>query len=361
MFWSVISIIGLIVLIALRAMPTTDLASLVTLPIRAASAAQSQQIYGFSTTLDNLTPAQLNAKLSGMKATGANWVRFDVGWDVVQPNGPGTYDWSADDAVFAAISAHGMNAVGVIDFTPAWDRIPNCSSKMCPPENVQPYANFAAAAAQRYSAYGVHDWEIWNEPNIYYRFKPATNPKLYAQMLKAAYIGIKGVEPNDTVIAGGTAPSETDASNLKPADFISALYQYGDKGYFDAVAAHPYTYPNSPAAGLPDAWGQMTDMHNVMAANGDGNKQIWITEFGAPTNGPNVAGDHVSEAEQAQILSDAIRIWKTYSWAGPFFYYDYQDSGTSTLNSENFYGLLRADGSQKPAYGVWVKAISDSN
>jgi polysaccharide biosynthesis protein PslG len=361
--WSFVSVIALIILITLRSMPSSDLASLVTLPLHAAGITTNQPVYGFSTSLDKLTPAQLDAKLNGMQATGTKWVRFDMGWNVVQPTDSGTYNWSTYDAIVTAIHNRGMNAVGVIDFTPSWARQSNCPpSTMCPPAPayVQDYANFATAAAQRYAPYGVHDWEIWNEPNIYYRFRPATDPALYSMMLKASYTGIKAAEPSDTVIVGGTAPSETDASNLKPADFIAALYRDGDKGYFDAIAAHPYTYPNSPAAGLPDAWGQMTDMHNVMAANGDGNKQIWITEFGSPTNGPNVANDHVSEASQAQILADALRIWKTYSWSGPFFYYDYQDAGTGTWNSENFYGLVRADGSHKPSYDIWTKAVSQN-
>ena len=357
--WTLISIIGLIVLIAVRAMPTSDLASLISLPLHAAGNENSD--YGFSTSLDSLTPDQLNAKLNGMQATGAKWVRFDVSWDVVQPNNAGSYNWATYDNVFSAIQSHGMNAVGVIDFTPGWARESQCaSSKFCPPQNVAEFGNFAAAAAARYAPYGVHDWEIWNEANIAFRFDPAPNPALYTQMLKASYTDIKGAEPSDTVIVGGTAPAGNDADHVEPATFLSDIYANGGKGYFDAVAAHPYDYPNSPADGLPDAWGQMSDMHNVMAQNGDGNKLIWVTEFGSPTNGPNIQNDHVTEAQQAQILSDALRLWKTYSWAGPFFYYDYQDSGTSVDQSENFFGLLRADGSQKPAYGVWVKAISQN-
>lgn len=357
--WSFVSVIGLIVLIALKTMPTSDLASLITLPLHAAGS--GNQTYGFSTSLDSLTPQELDAKLTGIQATGAKSVRFDVSWADVQPNGPTTYNWSTYDSIFSAIHNHGMTAVGVIDFTPTWAREAQCvTSKFCPPQNPSAFGQFAAAAAARYASYGATDWEIWNEANISFRFDPAPNPALYAQMLKASYTDIKAVEPSDTVIVGGTAPSETDTTNLKPADFLADLYQNGAKGYFDAVAAHPYDYPNSPAAGLPDAWGQMTDMHNVMAQNGDGNKLIWVTEFGSPTNGPNVLNDHVTEAQQAQILTDALRLWKTYTWAGPFYYYDYQDSGTSTSQSENFFGLIRADGTHKPSYDVWVKGISEN-
>jgi exo-beta-1,3-glucanase (GH17 family) len=139
------------------------------------------------------------------------------------------------------------------------------------------------------------------------------------------------------------------------------MYNAGAGGYFDAISAHPYTYPVTPAQSAPtDAWGQLVGMHNTMAAHGDGNKQIWITEFGAPTNGPNIAGDHVSEAVQAQIATEAVTLFRKWNWSGPFFWYDYQDDGTSTADSQNFFGLVRADGSFKPAYYAYKAAI-DAN
>jgi hypothetical protein len=356
MAWRIVGAIAIVGAMVLHSAPVTELSSLFSAATNAASG--PTDAYGFSTSLDTLSDSALATKLDAMKATGANWVRFDVSWDTVQAGGPDSYDWSAYDRVFAAIQSRGMTPVGVIDFVPTWARTPGCTdSKMCPPADPNAYGQFAAQVANRYAQDGAHYWEIWNEPNISYRFHPAANAATYVPMLKAAYTDIKAVQANDTVISGGTAPSETDSSNMSPVDWMKALYADGAKGYFDAVAAHPYTYPYSPADNLPDAWGQMTTMHQIMADNGDGAKRIWVTEFGAPTNGPDQAADHVTEAQQAQILTDAIRIFKSYSWSGPFMWYDYQDSGTSTWDSENFYGLVRADGSHKPSYTAWVDAI----
>jgi exo-beta-1,3-glucanase (GH17 family) len=101
----------------------------------------------------------------------------------------------------------------------------------------------------------------------------------------------------------------------------------------------------------------MVAEHALMAAHGDGKKQIWITEFGAPTNGPDSA-NYVSESDQAQIATDSVNLFKSYSWAGPMFWYNYTDTGTSTSTNENFFGLVRSDGSQKPAYAAFEQAIS---
>ncbi len=97
-------------------------------------------------------------------------------------------------------------------------------------------------------------------------------------------------------------------------------------------------------------------MRSVMQANGDGAKKIWGTEFGAPTNGPN----GVTEASQAQAITKAYALWKSYDWAGPLFTYQGRDYGTDPSNRENFFGLLRHDFSQKPAYAAYRNAVDAS-
>ena len=95
-----------------------------------------------------------------------------------------------------------------------------------------------------------------------------------------------------------------------------------------------------------------------MVANGDASKKIWITEFGTPTNGPD-PNWYVSEASQTQMMIDAFTLYRTYPWAGPFFWYTFEDGSTSTSSNENFFGLVRADGSEKPAYTTLKTIISE--
>jgi hypothetical protein len=336
-----------------------DLASL--LPHGGAKAAATGASgYGFATSLVGLSPTELNRKLDGIKATGATWVRFDLSWDAVQHASAASYNWAPTDAVAQAAAVRGLKVVMIVDFVPPWARPAGCTnSQMCGPADPAAYGRFAAVAAAHYRAYGVENWEIWNEPNISYRFHPAANPSLYVAMLKASYAAIKQADPNATVIAASTAPAATEHGDMRPDDFIQAMYDDGAAGSFDALSVHPYTYPETPAQSNPaDAWGQMQSIRDMMVAHGDGAKKIWITEFGAPTAGPNEAGDHVSEAVQAQSVTEAISIFRSYTWSGPFFWYDYRDSGGSALNSENFYGLVRADGTFKPSYRAFEQAVA---
>jgi hypothetical protein len=321
--------------------------------------------------LGSLSDDALNSELSDIKSIGVSWVRFDLDWSNIGAQGPGQYDWSDYDRVVSAINAHGLHSLAILDFTPGWAQSSVCSgSKMCEPANASEYGTFAAAAAAHYAPSGVRDWEIWNEPNNSAFFQPAADPVAYTSLLRAAYTAIKGVEPNATVLTGGLAPADDSGGNMSPPDFVNGMYNAGADGYFDALADHPYTWPYSPAYYLPgNAWDQMITIRNIMVAHGDGGKKIWITEYGAPTGGPGATAssgmttaeggdDHVTDALQAQMVTDAVHGATSYPWIGGFFWYSYIDQGTDSSTVENFFGLLNPDGSRKPAYYAFKQAIA---
>ncbi len=312
--------------------------------------------------LSKISLTDLNRELDQMVALGATWVRFDIEWGDVQYSSPNKSNWTNYDTLVQAITAHHLNALGIILFTPQWARDPNCTGgAKCPPQNPAQFATFAATVANRYKQYGLHYWEIWNEPNNYNFWATKTNCAAYTSLLKATYPAIKRVDPKAVIITGGLAPETTDKNNISQTDFLTCIYKNGGKNYFDAVGDHPYTFPNLPSTNPNNSWGMMSltspSLRSIMVANGDSNKKIWITEFGAPTNGPDPQW-YVSEQKQSQMVTDAMDLYKTYSWAGPLFWYSLQDSGTTTDTSENFFGLLRADGSQKPAFATLQNIIS---
>ncbi len=312
--------------------------------------------------LSKLSPEDLNTELDEMNNLGIQWVRFDIEWGDVQYSSPNTSTWAKYDALVEAIAAHHMKALGIIVFTPQWARNPSCVNGVeCPPENPATFATFAAEVAARYEPYGMHYWEIWNEPNSFNFWSPKVDCAGYTALLKATYPAIKKVDPNAVVITGGLAAESTNDVSMAPTDFLNCIYQNGGKNYFDAVADHPYSFPQIPSQVTLGAWAQMSltspSLRSIMIANGDQNKKIWITEFGAPTNGPD-SHWYVSEAQQSVMATNAMNLYKTYSWAGPFFWYSLKDGGTSTDTNENFFGLIRADNSLKPAFTTLKNIIS---
>ncbi len=322
-------------------------------------------------SLPTLSPQALNVYMSGLAATGAKWIRLDFDWSQIQPDSSTAYNWGPYDNVVNAAKAQNLRVLGIIDYTPAWARNAHCASEKCPPADPAAYASFAEALSKHYASKDVHDWEIWNEPNNPQFWQPGANPKAYVALLQAAYKALHTVDSHAYVVTGGLSPQPDTANTMSPETFLSAIYSNGAAGYFDAVGDHPYTFPLTPMSNTDDAWTQMADAHKslraAMVAQGDSNKKIWITEFGAPTGGPgpvatitnpNLAAQPyvVDQALQAKILSDAIKKYQTYSWAGPFFYYSFQDAGTDQSTNENFFGLVTASGANKQSYAVFQNA-----
>ncbi len=133
------------------------------------------------------------------------------------------------------------------------------------------------------------------------------------------------------------------------------MYRYGAKGHFDVLAVHPYTGINSAVAeanrensflvGVPR-------MREIMLSKGD-NKPIWLTEFGWHTNlrwGSEWWQTGVSEAKQAQYTGEAIDYMKRWEYVKGGILYEVQDGSSNRYEKEDNFGLLRYDGSEKPAF-----------
>jgi polysaccharide biosynthesis protein PslG len=123
------------------------------------------------------------------------------------------------------------------------------------------------------------------------------------------------------------------------------MYQNGAQGYFDALSFHPYQYtmPFSTGGYHPDSpINQLADIRDLMVANGDADKLIWASEYGQPTAVS-------SEAEQAAYLQDMLTTWRTLDYTGPAFVYTLQDTETGSTDPEATFGLIRSDGTWKPA------------
>lgn len=321
--------------------------------------------------MDNET---LNTAFDNFTSLGVGWVRMDFSWASIQPATSSVYDWTNIDRVVAAANARNIKVLPILAYTPAWARPSGCNDEKCAPADPAKFATFAAQAAKRYAPLGIHTWEIWNEPNISVFWQPAPDASKYSNLLIAASVAIKIQDSQAKIITGGLSPADTSGTDISPIDFLSRIYQNSAEPFFDAVGMHPYTYPFLATDRNPwSAWLQMyftrTSLRSVMEQYGDSGKQIWLTEFGAPTGGPgleamaainNFSGeyDHVSESLQAQIVSNAINDCNSLSFSGPLFWYSYQDLGTDTSTNENFFGLVRYDGSHKPAYDVFKTLIS---
>jgi polysaccharide biosynthesis protein PslG len=326
----------------------------VTTPALGAATTGNSALFGLSVPeLLGDAPAQVTAAITTMASIGLRWVRVDADWDAIQPTSA-SFDWAATDEVVKAAAASGMSVDLVIDDSPTWASSSGSGGTYTQPTSASAFATFAAAVATHYGPRGVHAYEIWNEPNWQQFWLPFPNPSFYTSMLKDSYAAIKAVQPDSTVISGGLAPASTDGTNYNAIEFLTDMYADGAAGSFDALGYHAYSYPALADTDEPwSAWSQMDQtspsIRSVMAANGDGGKQIWITEVGAPSAGT----EGVGTAAQAQEITQVVQTAKSTPWIGEVFMYTYQDSAVDP----DYFGLLNADGTQKPAWGALVAAL----
>jgi len=308
---------------------------------------------GMSVGLFNYGGSVLANAISGMKDLGTRWVRMDFPWSKMEPAGPGRYNTGAWDNAVRAAASGGMQILGIIDYSPDWSR-PTGTNQFYPPTNMADYAAFCSYVVNRYSSMGVHAWEIWNEENGSTFWQPKPDPAVYTAMLAAAYQAIKRADPRAMVILGGMATFTDDGVNYNARTFLTRIYADGGRQYFDAVGFHPYVYPDMPGNADGNNWQQMfattPSLRSIMTENGDESKRIWITEMGYPNFIGNPA---LTEQNQAITVQQAYRLQATYSWAGPLFWYTYRDGGNDPANQEDWFGLVRYDGTQKPAYKTY--------
>jgi hypothetical protein len=308
--------------------------------------------YGFSVGASQIWMSAEDAdrELDAAARTDARWIRVHIDWHAIEKV-KGQFDWGYVDHWIDGARARGMRVLGLITNTPDWAKAPG-TALYAPPIDPADYAAFAATVARRYSD-RVSDWEVWNEPNLP-RFLGYADRQaaVYVGLLKAAYPAIKVVQPNSTVMSAGLSPAlGVDA----PANFLNDMYTNGVKGYFDAVAMHPYVFPGGIAADTDHGWSDLARAHDVMTVHGDGDKTIWMTEFGAPTSAPTAEG--VSQEEQAKQILDVLAGVAATGWSGPAFIYSIRDLDTANPDDreDNFGALLTSDWQPKYTAGVLAR------
>lgn len=269
---------------------------------------------------------------------GTTWFRLNVPF-AGEVDRSGRLDWYTTAEVTQAV-AHGLKVDALLSYVPAWAKLPDGSP------DVRRFAAFAAAAAAHLAPLGVRTFEIWNEPNLHGNWGRVVSPREYGDLLKASYLAIKAVVPSSTVLSGGLAPAATDsqAQSMSPLTFLTALYADGFGPYLDGIADHPYSYPDLP--NTPDHWNQfhlLPLIRQLMVTHNDGAKLIWVTEYGAPTSGPNA----VSPADQAKMIAEAIGDRRSWPWLGPIFVFDWQDN-----RPDRSFGITSHAGETKPAHAI---------
>jgi hypothetical protein len=336
----------------------------------AAPVPQRNQGLQYGAVVDDAGNRLLTDEALGLMAqSGAGWIKINfrlggfANWTETD-----TFGYSAlsvYDRIVADAQRHHLKVLGGLS-NEAWHGIAphwqGNSVEAAGGDGVNRYIeDFAEQAAGRlieHYAGNIDVWEVWNEPSQPNTFMYPSN---FAQLLARVYATAKarGVT-NSRLVSGGITSLQDVKGNFTAAssgaDYLREVYAQGRRiAGWDAIKAQ---YGSYPLDGIGqhiylDEFGTAASA-NIRAAlellraayvDGEGGstpKQTFITEFGWTTN-------NLAEQTQADNLQTAYSTFKEISFVAQAYWFFLRDEPGPGL----FFGLLRADSSEKPAWNAY--------
>jgi len=312
------------------------------------------------------------------KKAGLNWIKMAVPWRSIEASCKNCIDWDDLDRVVTAASAAGLKILARVDHQPSWSRATAVDNG--PPDDMYDYADFVSVLANRYKAGGTHGTiqaiEVWNEPNLSREWGGATIDKnqasQYVFMLKQTYEAVKAVDPSKIIVSAGLSPTGTNDGTAQPDDvYLGWLYEEGLAKYSDAIGAHGAGYGSAPEVDLNSDsrfphpsfyFRRVEQLHNIMVANGDVAKQVWLLEFGWTTD--QVHQEYswyaVTPEQQADYVVRAYKFAKSNwsPWIGPMFVWNIADPDWSQDFEQYWWSITNPDGTTRPAFDALAAARS---
>jgi hypothetical protein len=310
-------------------------------------------------------------QIGAAHAAGASWDRVVFLWQEIQPYNP--TDWYLDRYLdrtgLRAVLKSNLPLVAVVQGTPGWaagdwhdgaSAIPTgLDYPVDDPHNY--FGLFMQRLAQAYKG-RVSAWIIWNEPD----FRPGEavdgltwggNTADFFSLMRTGYRAVKRVDPNAAVVFPATTYfADAVAGRML---FLDRILQEARRDpeaarngyYFDAVGLNLY-------CSLETIYRVRGLYGDILTRYGLGNKPIWLTETNCPiyndAKAPVQPRQHISTMEQASFLIQAIALARAagYQRIG---WYSMIDADPRSGSADRW-GLLRPDGSPRPAYRALLTA-----
>lgn len=357
-----------------RTLATLALAALPLLAV--AASAQGKAQWGLQDDQVTTAPeSAIQGRLDLFRDSRARLGRIDVFWSDVAPTRPANaadhtdpaYSWRKYDIIFRGLRIRGITPLAALWSTPVWATRsktpipPGQHHNARAPENAADFGDFVRAFVARYrpgsrdgsgrALPSVRIVEAWNEPNLNYGLIPdgKSRADTYAELAKAARAATRTAQPKVTLLVGAGGPaSSTSADQTGARLWVRQLAQRGVDGDGYSQHMYPKAGPLTTAPVIP-GWGPGLD---ILAREIDRIRKgmpIWITEAGWTTAAtPYRKNAHVSERTQATYLRGLGKVPLVRSGrVRAIIWFNLQDNPNWPA------GLLRANGSRKPAWAAF--------
>ncbi len=298
--------------------------------------------FGVNTFLEQeVEPEKRERSLQMIADAGFQWIRQEFPWEDIEIHGKDDFEdrrhepyrsaWEKYDHIVALTESYDLDVIARLSNPPNWSRADgNARGSYAPPDDFEDYGDFVEAVVSRYRGH-IRFYQVWNEPNIYPEWgNQPVDPVAYTRLLCMAYDRIKAADPDAVVISGALAPTialgtlrAEGGNDLMDTVFLQRMYDAGAADCFDILAVNNYMLWSGPTDRRlrPNLVNFSRPMwiRDLMIANGDAHKPIWITEMNSnavPEGIPATYG-RVTEAQQARYAVEALeRIQEEWPWVG---------------------------------------------
>lgn len=293
-------------------------------------------------------------QISKLKELNLRWVRLGLHWDRLEPN-PGRWQLHELDRLMQVMSDEQLKPlVYLVGSAPFASSAPNgvSNADQYPPINAQLFASSFSYLANRYPQ--VSAWQVWNEQNIPSFWQPAEDPAHYRNLLETSLQQLSSTQPTATQVIGGHA--YYSQMPLRGGLMLEALLQQGSLKPDRVTAYHPYTQtPEGDVPASGDFLSNAGTLNQHLRRNGSG--PIWATEFGwSSYAGPVEMQPIIGELGQADYMLRRLALMSAMDF-DKVFLFTLSDLDARATVRDRSYGLLRLDGSEKPAYGALKRLL----
>lgn len=330
--------------------------------------------YGVNTFLQQeVEPIKREQQIRMAHDAGFRWMRQQFPWYDIEIHGKGDFSdcrqgdcidaWSKYDNIVDLAGQNGMQLIVRLDAPPAWAQ--QTPGPFAPPRNIDDFVDYAGAVAMRYRG-RVNYYQIWNEPNNYPEWgEQPVNPDAFTDLLCRTYDRIKQIDPDAHVLAPALTPTISlnpgpgPGTGLNDFIFLQRMYDAGAGACFDIMSAQGYGLFSGPTDRRlrPRVvnFGRPQYIRDIMVANGDAHKSIWISEMNWNAVPDEVADKRFGQMtleQQARYLTLAFeRIQNEWPWIGVANVWYLKDADDHEKDQAKYYfRLLDPDFTPLPVY-----------
>ncbi|MHB1035530.1 MAG: endo-1,4-beta-xylanase [Pirellulales bacterium] len=288
--------------------------------------------FGMGLYLNRYRGPEMERAAAMARDAGVKWSREDFHWGQIEPE-KGRFDWSFHDNLVACAKRNGITVYAIVAGWPSW-------SKAYTEEGADQYAVFLQELIRHYKG-EIRQWEIWNEPNIFFWQGPR---ELYASLLIKSYAAAKQADPTAEILGLSTAGIDYN--------FIQQML--AKKTPFDILTIHPYRKVLDDQAFIDDLK-RVSDLVKLP----DGRRRpVWLTEMGWATHTPHNALGQDFQPNTLRVQAEMIArsyLCSIVSGVEPrTFWYDFRNDGDDPVYFEHTMGIVYRDFSPKPAYQAFA-------